>query len=90
MSDKSQEALDLDKDLKQATDYVRDCQARIIKGDLMELQGLDKTVINMCDRIAELPDGEAKELEDKMAVLIKALEALAVTIKEYQEDNEDL
>jgi len=87
--EKSEEALNLDKELKQTSDYVRECEARITKGEMMELQGLDKTVIDMCDRISNIPSEEAKELEEKMALLIKALETLANTIKEYQETHEE-
>ncbi len=70
--------------LKAIVDYVRDCQARVSKGELMDLQGLDENVIELCDEIAELPEKEAQVLERQMSQLIESLETLATTIKEQE------
>jgi hypothetical protein len=71
--------------LKGIIDYVRDCQARVTKGEIMELQGLDKNVIDICDAIAHLPEKEGHALESQMTQLIDSLEVLARTMKEQQE-----
>ena len=87
MEEKANEVVELENRLKQSIDYVRDCDARVTKGEIMELQGLDNNVIELCEGIAKLPQEEAKVLQDKMDILIKALEGLAKTIKEHQTES---
>jgi hypothetical protein len=77
-------AADVGKKLKSITAYVRDCQARVAKGEIMDLQGLDKNVIDVCDAVASLPPLEGHKLEKQMSVLIETLEELAESIKEQQ------
>lgn len=78
------EAAEIGQRLKSITDYVRDCQARVSKGELMDLQGLDKNVIALCDAVAELPEKEGQAFEKQMSQLIESLEDLANTIKERE------
>ena len=85
MTNKAIDAPDVAKRLKAIVDYVRDCQGRVNKGEIMDLQGLDKNVIEVCDAIAELPEGEAHTLETQMGNLIESLEVLARTMKEQQD-----
>lgn len=73
------------KQIKGIIDYVRDCQARVTKGEIMDLQGLDKNVIDICDAIAHLPEKEGRALEGQMTQLIDSLEVLARTMKEQQD-----
>ena len=79
-------AADVGKRLKLIVDYVRDCQARVTKGEIMELQGLDKNVIELCEALGELPENEAQALEAQMTQLISSLEVLARTMKEQQDN----
>lgn len=72
--------------LKSINDYVRDCERRVSQGEIMELQGLDDGVVEICDAIASLPPAEGRELETPMAVLIANLEKLADVMRE-QTDN---
>ena len=76
---------DVGKTLKSIIDYVRDCQARVTKGEILDLQGLDKNVMEVCDAIAKLPEKEGHALESQMSVLIESLEVLARTMKEQQD-----
>lgn len=78
-------AADIGQNLKSIVDYVRDCQARVTKGEIMDLQGLDKNVMKVCDAIATLPEAEGKTLEAQMTQLVEALEILARAMKEQQE-----
>jgi hypothetical protein len=71
--------------LKATIDYVRDCDRRVSKGELMDLQGLDDTVVEICDGIAELDEDEGQALEVQMKTLIKDLEQLAKTMEEQEE-----
>jgi hypothetical protein len=72
--------------LKSVLDYVQDCDRRVSKGEIMDLQGLDKNVIILCDAIASLPQKEALAFENDMARLIEKLEVLAESMKTQQEN----
>lgn len=71
--------------LKAVTGYVRDCERRVLQGDIMDLQGLDKNVVEICDGIAALPPEEGQELEPSMAALIADLEKLAAVMREQHD-----
>lgn len=85
MTNKSEDAATVAKRLKSIVDYVRDCQIRVGKGEIMELEGLDKNVIEVCDAIARLPEEEGQAMEDQMTSLIDSLEMLGKMLKEQQE-----
>lgn len=85
MTKNNVEAAEVGKRLKAIVDYVRDCQARVTKGEIMDLQGLDNNVIEVCDAIAQLPEEEGQALESQMTQLIESLEVLARTMKEQQD-----
>lgn len=76
------------KRLKSVTDYVRDCERRVSQGEIMELQGLDDNVVEICDCIAGLPPAEGQSLEAPMASLISDLEKLAEAMR-LQSDRMD-
>ncbi|HEX2751860.1 MAG TPA: hypothetical protein VHP34_01890 [Alphaproteobacteria bacterium] len=71
--------------LKQVADYVKDCDRRVNRGEIMDLQGLDKTVREICDAMAQLPEDEVEKHESAMSALIKDLETLAKSMKAQQE-----
>lgn len=66
-------------------DYVRDCENRVARGEIMDLQGLDRNVISLCEAIAALPPAEARQLEMRMLALIESLDRLAHGMKEQQD-----
>lgn len=72
--------------MKSVTDYVRDCERRVTKGEIMDLQGLDNSVIEICDAIAALPSEEGQSLEKQMAALIGDLEKLAAAMRAQHEN----
>lgn len=76
---------DVTKQLNAIIDYVRDCESRVARGEIMDLQGLDRNVVEICDAIATLAPVDAKQTEDRMAVLIDDLEKLARGMKEQQD-----
>jgi hypothetical protein len=85
MANKANEPSEVGKRLKLIVDYVRDCQVRVTKGEILDLKGLDKNVISLCDDIAKLPKKDGQALEDQMSQLIDSLEVLARTMKEQQD-----
>ena len=85
MTSQPLDAREIEKRLAAVVDYVRDCERRVAQGEIMDLQGLDNNVVEICDAIAGLEPDQARVLEDKMAVLIGGLETLARAMKEQQE-----
>lgn len=82
------EALDkneLSTRLRAVQDYVLDCERRVSKGEIMDLQGLDNNVIQICEALTKLPKPDAKELEPRLGMLIESLDRLAAGMKEQQE-----
>lgn len=75
----------VEKRLKSIVEYVHDCERRVIKGEIMDLQGLDQNVMVVCEEIAALPREQGRALESKMSQLISGLDALAVSIKKQHE-----
>lgn len=71
--------------LKSIIDYVQECERRVAQNELMDLQGLDRHVIEICDAISKFPQKEASAMEAQMSVLIERLERLAQAMKEQQE-----
>jgi hypothetical protein len=86
MTNKANDAAEVGKRLRSIVDYVRDCQARVTKGEIMDLQGLDQNVIEVCDELAHLPEKDGQALESQMTQLIESLEVLARTMKEQQDN----
>lgn len=76
---------EIGKRLKSVLDYVQDCDRRVAQGEIMDLQGLDKNVIEICDAVAALPPKDAKPLEKQMATLISKLEHLADAMRQQQQ-----
>ena len=75
---------DIGVQLKMVLDYVKDCDRRVHMGEIMDLDGLDDKVMDICDRVSQLTQDEAQEYEDQMGVLIKELEKLAKSMQEQQ------
>jgi hypothetical protein len=79
------DAQDIEKRLKAIIDYVQDCERRVLKGEIMDLQGLDKNVVEICDAVAAMPRKESQGLEKRMSQLIDLLETLAGAMKAQQD-----
>lgn len=75
--------------LQTVTAYVRDCERRVLQGDIMDLQGLDNNVLQICEDIAKLPQQDAQELEEPMQILIAGLETLANAMRAHDEQYEE-
>lgn len=69
---------ELNAQLASVLDYVRQCELRIGKGEVMELSGLDRTVMQMCELIVRLPAPQARTLQARMQTLVEELDRLAL------------
>lgn len=76
---------DIGTQLKMVLDYVKDCDRRVHLGEIMDLEGLDDKVMEICDLVAQLPQDQAQQYEDQMGQLIKDLETLAKSMQLQQE-----
>lgn len=85
MTTPATDAAEIEQRLKAVIDYVRDCETRVNRGEVMDLQGLDRNVIEICNAITSLPSTEARVLEAKMSSLINGLDQLAIAMKAQQD-----
>lgn len=75
---------DIGQQLKAVLDYVKDCDRRVHLGEIMDLDGLDDKVMQICDVVASLSQEDAQVYEAQMGVLITELEKLAKSMQEQQ------
>ncbi|MDE1152309.1 MAG: hypothetical protein PW788_07215 [Micavibrio sp.] len=85
MTDPKPDNSELAKRLRSVTEYVRDCERRVNQGEIMDLEGLDRNVVEICTGIAGLPQEEGQALEKPMSMLIEDLERLADTMRVQQD-----
>ena len=76
---------DIETRLKAVIDYVQDCDRRVVRGEIMDLSGLDKNVIEICGAISTLAPADAKTLGDRMKNLVDKLDVLAASMRQQQE-----
>lgn len=85
MTRQSDAAQDITREIRTIIDYIRDCEVRAARGEVLELTGLDQNVLIVCNKIAGLDVPHAKIVEPHMAALIDALDNLASTLKTQHE-----
>ncbi len=71
--------------MKALIDYVRDCERRVGQGEVVDMNGLDRNVLQVCEALSALPRSEARDLENKMLTLVERLGALAESMKAQQD-----
>ena len=74
----------LNAQLSSVLDYVRQCDLRVGKGEVMDLSGLDRTVMAMCEEIVRLPAPQARNLQPRMQQLVESLDQLALRMREQR------
>lgn len=57
-------------------DYVAYADAQVEKREEVDLTGLDIAIRALCEGVMELPVGEAKAYNEKLAVLMEEIEAM--------------
>lgn len=85
MTRQSEAAQDITREIRTIIDYIRDCEVRAARGEVLELTGLDQNVLVVCNKIAGLDVPHAKVVEPHMAALIESLDNLASTLKTKQD-----
>jgi hypothetical protein len=71
--------------LKSLIDYVQDCERRVLRGEIVDMQGLDRNVADVCTSLTALPRTDARNLEERMSMLVEKLGELAGAMREQQE-----
>lgn len=74
----------LNTQLAAVLDYVRQCDLRVGRGEVMDLSGLDRTVMAMCEDIVRLPAPQARNLQPRMQQLVESLDQLAARMREQK------
>ena len=85
MSGPQIDSAEITQELKAVLSYVQDCDRRVHRGEIMDLQGLDRKVVILCETIAALPQKEAMSHEPQMMQLIQELEKLGQSLRTQQE-----
>ena len=83
-ADPKPDSQEITKRLTSIIEYVRDCERRVNQGEIMDLDGLDRNVLDVCNGVGALPPQEGKMLEGRMSELIQDLEKLANAMREQQ------
>jgi hypothetical protein len=65
-------------------DYIRDAEEKVSAGTMVNLQGLEKTVSEICRYATSLPPDQARDVQPLMAELIGELERLSIALKDYK------
>lgn len=72
--------------MEKLTEFIRDAEASVRSGKMVDLSGLDRDVAMICNKAIALPPVEARDLQPVMAELIGNLEHLSTALKDYKED----
>ena len=85
---KKSDAQNIAERLTLVTDYIHDCERRVVRGEIMDLKGLDQNVVDLCNEITAMPRAESQSLEKKMVNLVDSLERLAGVIRHQYEEQQ--
>lgn len=85
MTNPAPDATELAATLKRLIAYVTDCERRVLKGEILSLEGLDRNVTELCTAITALPRSASQPMEPDMAQLIDHLETLAGAMRAQQD-----
>lgn len=72
--------------MEKLTDFIREAEATVRGGKMVDLSGLDREVAVICNKAVALPPLEARDIQPIMAELIGNLEHLSSALKDYKED----
>ena len=70
--------------LQEMTSFIETAQAKLQKGEVVNLSHLDNEVAQLCDQTLKLPPQEASQVQPAMADMISKLEALGLALQEFQ------
>lgn len=86
MTETADEVQEVETRLKELTGYVGKCSARVTKGEMVDLSGLDRNVSEACAAAEALGSEKARAIAPQMEKLIGELDKLAIAIKEQQDN----
>ena len=75
----------IEKDLKTQIGVIGEAVSRVKAGVIMNIDGVEQQVAQICEKISALPEGDAQALEQSMAEMIGKLEELAQVLSEFQD-----
>ncbi|PJB69185.1 MAG: hypothetical protein CO093_11105 [Alphaproteobacteria bacterium CG_4_9_14_3_um_filter_47_13] len=85
MSQNDMSLEDLEKNLQNQIDKINDAIVKVRRNELSNINNMDNDIADLCRRILNFRDGNAKKFEGKMVEMINCLDELAVELKAYQE-----
>ncbi len=74
----------LEAGLSEVSNILSGFRAKLIEGELIDLEGIDTKVIGLCADIAELPPSLRSEFQSQLNVLLRDLKQISVYLIEQQ------
>lgn len=74
----------LEAGLSEVSSILSGFRAKLIEGELIDLEGIDTKVIGLCADIAELPPSQRSEFQGQLNVLLRDLKQISVYLIEQQ------
>lgn len=74
----------ISNEINQLSGYLKTCEHRLNKGEMIDLSALDDKTRQICDAILAIPDEERQEFIPKMQQLITDVEKIAGLLKKTE------
>ena len=85
MSQNNMSLEELEKNLQSQIDKINDAIIKVRRNELSDIGNMDNDIADLCRRILNSSDKNAKKFESRMVEMINRLDELAVELKAYQE-----
>lgn len=76
---------EIKSELAELNIFISNADAKVRTGEMVALFQLDEQVAKLCEESVQLAPNEIAEVQPLLANLIKNLEQLSISIKEYQD-----
>ena len=74
--------IELQQELHSLNTYLQDCERRIHQGEFMDMSGFDEKTVQICRKLTELPDDQARALTPELETLISRLDRISETLQQ--------
>jgi len=73
-------------ELNRLSSFIEEAQVKLSEGQIVNLSHLDGEVETICQEIIRLPTSDAQATQPVMADMISKLEALGISLQEFQKN----
>lgn len=76
---------DIHGKLSHMTSFIKEARENVLRGQQVNLSGMDGEVAALCERVVGLPPDEARQVQPIMAEMISELEALGAALEGFKD-----